>query len=407
MILPQLPKRGSHKHHQKLLNRLLFTILLSLTLTVSFAQKKEIATARDQVKKGTNLQQAENSMLKLLENPANRGNEKIYRLLNLSIQKQYTQLNEKMYLKQSVDSANVFLTLNRAFNYALMTDSVLKDERKRNEEFLLRYVSNLYVGGIYLFRKEKYADAYALLDTYLTCREHPIFADYKQEMLHEEPAAFRALCCGYRLDDMQKTLKYRAQALSYKPGNLVALKYLAETYQKSDSTFNDYVKTLDVGFATYPCEEYFFTRSLNIYMSNQKQEEALALTDKATGACPQNLVYRYARAHLLLSMERFPESIIAADSALALSDSIADCYYIAGIANVYMAEQLKDKAVKDKALKKKMLEYYSNAQPYMEKYRKREPARKDKWGSPLYNIYLNLNKGKEFDEISKVLRWVL
>jgi tetratricopeptide repeat protein len=40
----------------------------------------------------------------------------------------------------------------------------------------------------------------------------------------------------------------------------------------------------------------------------------------------------------------------------------------------------------------------------LEEYRKREPQDKDKWAVALYTIYLNLNMGKEFEEIDKLLR---
>ena len=49
------------------------------------------------------------------------------------------------------------------------------------------------------------------------------------------------------------------------------------------------------------------------------------------------------------------------------------------------------------------LKYYKEALPYLEKYRAMRPDRKDKWALPLYTIYLNLNMGKEFDEIDKLM----
>ena len=45
----------------------------------------------------------------------------------------------------------------------------------------------------------------------------------------------------------------------------------------------------------------------------------------------------------------------------------------------------------------------NRALPYLEKYRKLEPNEVGKWSLPLYTIYLNLNMGKEFDEIDKVM----
>ncbi len=384
--------------------RLYLTILFSILASISFAQKKEISTARDQVKSGKNLDAAEKSMLKLLENPDNKNNEKIYRILNSSIQKQYEQLNEKIYLKQNVDSIAFFKTLQRAFNYAYLTDSIIPQERKNYQPFLQKYLQNLYAGGIYLFRKEKFADAYELLDTYIESKNHPLFAQNSADFKSINSAAYRALSCGYRLNDFAKTVKHKEQAMNFRPGRIVALKYLSEIYQKADSTYSDYVATLEDGFKSFPCEEYFFTRLINHNMNEHKMKESLEIADTAIVKCPNNHIYRYTKAHILLNMERYEDCIIAADSTIAISNEIADCYYIAGIANVYLAEGLQEKAVKNKTIKQQMQNYYKAALPYFEEYRKREPNRKDKWGSPLYTIYLNLNKGKEFDEISKLLK---
>ena len=39
----------------------------------------------------------------------------------------------------------------------------------------------------------------------------------------------------------------------------------------------------------------------------------------------------------------------------------------------------------------------------MEKYRTIAPDDKDKWAPALYRIYLNLNMGRKFEEIDKML----
>ena len=47
---------------------------------------------------------------------------------------------------------------------------------------------------------------------------------------------------------------------------------------------------------------------------------------------------------------------------------------------------------------------YQKALPYMEKYRTLAPGGEQKWGPALYRIYFNLNMGKQFDEIDKILK---
>ena len=59
---------------------------------------------------------------------------------------------------------------------------------------------------------------------------------------------------------------------------------------------------------------------------------------------------------------------------------------------------------KNKGNKKKILDYYKKALPYMEKYRVVAPDDKERWAPSLYNIYLKLNMGRKFEEISGILR---
>ncbi|MBR6945342.1 MAG: hypothetical protein IKH64_05275, partial [Prevotella sp.] len=51
-----------------------------------------------------------------------------------------------------------------------------------------------------------------------------------------------------------------------------------------------------------------------------------------------------------------------------------------------------------------IVDKYRKAKPYIEKYRELAPDKKDRWAAALYNVYYNLNMGKEFEEIDKLLR---
>ena len=101
-------------------------------------------------------------------------------------------------------------------------------------------------------------------------------------------------------------------------------------------------------------------------------------------------------------MGRYDECIKVCKELIAEDDNLADAYYNAGLAYFNMAVELdKDrKAARQK--RQKMLMYYREALPFLEKYRSLAPDRKDNWLSPLYTIYLNLNMGKKFEEIDKI-----
>ena len=54
--------------------------------------------------------------------------------------------------------------------------------------------------------------------------------------------------------------------------------------------------------------------------------------------------------------------------------------------------------------RREIRQLYQKALPYMGNYRALAPQEKDKWAAALYNIYLKLNMGKQFEEIDQMLR---
>ena len=65
------------------------------------AQKKELSQARSYIKSG-NYDGADQLMMNLLKDTANRANEKVYLTLYDAVRGKYNQGNEKFYLKQSL-----------------------------------------------------------------------------------------------------------------------------------------------------------------------------------------------------------------------------------------------------------------------------------------------------------------
>ena len=106
----------------------------------------------------------------------------------------------------------------------------------------------------------------------------------------------------------------------------------------------------------------------------------------------------------MLGIGRYSECIRLCDELIAANDSLADAYLNAGLAYFDQGVEL-DKSTQVSARRKQaILTYYQKALPYLEKYRALVPEQWNKWGIPLYTIYLNLNMGKEFDEIDRMLK---
>ena len=389
--------------------------LVALPFAVpAHAQKKEITAAKDLVKAGKNLDQAQKNMEKLLADSANRGNKKIWGVLYDAVRKQYEQGNEKLYLKQAYDTAKLFNIARQLFVVAQQLDSVdaMPDKkgrlsieyRKSHGDYLGAIRPNLFHGGTWFIRKQKYKEAYQLFDQYIQCASQPLFAryDYEQKDKHLPQAAYWAVYCGYKMKDPKATLHYSYEALKDKQHYDYMLQYLAETYRLEQDTAR-YVQTLKEGFKHAPDFPFFFPRLVEYYTDKNQMDVAMSVVDSALVTAPDNDFYLYTKSSLLLNMGKNKECIDICERLLAKSDSLPEVNYNAGLAWFNLAVELDKNVQVSSKRRQEILDSYKKALPYLEKYRKLQPGMQSKWMMPLYTIYLNLNMGKEFDEIDKLM----
>ncbi len=390
-------------------------ILLSLLLIIFVpcleAQKKEISQARTYIKSGKNFDKAEQLMQKLLKDSVHRKNEKIHLIYIESLRKQYEAVNEDMYLKKSVDTSSFFNIIRRFFlaNESLDTLDATPDEkgrvktkyRTKNSTYLNAIRQNLFNGGAYFIRKQKFEDAFNMMDTYLDCTRQPLFSDYQYQ---DNPvAAYWSLFSGYKLANPEKTLKYADMAKGDTVHLEYTLQYLCETYKSLGDT-TAYVTTLKEGVERYLDYPYFFTYLVDYYNSQELLDSALAVVDKALEQDPERELFLYAKNNLLLNLGHYEECIRISDLLIAKNDTLAEAYYNAGVSYINMAFELEKEKKNNRKQQNAILEKYRQAKPYIEKYRLLAPDQKDRWAAALYNIYYRLNMGKEFEEIDKLLR---
>lgn len=377
---------------------------------LTMAQKKELSQARTYLKsRNKNYSQAEQLMTKLLNDSSNRSDERIYAVLLDAVKGQYDQANERLYLKQNQDTAAFFQLNRRLFTIAETLDSldmrpdkkgrVTLQYRSRNAVMLNSHRPNLYNAGTFFIRKKKWSEAYTFFSTYIDCGRQPLFSSYhfNDTDTRMADAAYWASYSGYKLNDAVKTFQYRDLAVRDTAHADFLLQFHAEAYrwQQNDSA---YVTTLEEGFHRYPYFSYFFPRLIDAYTSRQHYERALSLCDSALTLCDTCDIFLFAKSSVLLKMERWKESVVYSERLIHKNDSLPEPYFNAGTAFVNMAET--PETANDKKLQRT---YYQKARTYMEYYRLLMPDEKRKWAPVLYRIYLNLNLGRQFDEIDKLL----
>ena len=392
---------------------LMFLMLMSPV--AASAQKKEIQIAKDQVKAGKNLDQAAASMKKLLADSVNRTNRKIWTIYFDAVRKQYEQGNEKLYLKQKYDTAQLFNYTRQLFEVAFQYDSVETapdkkgrrdfEFRKGHSEYLAHIRSNLYNGGIWFLNKKKYPDAYKFFDCYIECASQPMFKqrNYGEKDKHLPTAAYYAVYSGYKMKDPKATLHHSYEALKDTVHYNYMLQYLAETYMLEKDTAR-YVASLKEGFKRVPTFPYFFPRLVEYYVVRNQLDSAMKVVNEALTVVPDSDVYLAAKSNLLLEQGKLQECIEVSKKVIEVNQKLGDPYYNAGICYFNLAVEQDKNSHNSRKVKEQVEANYKKALPYLVKYREMEPKEQGKWAFPLYTIYLNLNMGKEFDEIDKVMK---
>lgn len=390
--------------------RICFLVLAAMVFSASPAQRKELSQARTILKSGKRVEEAEKLMTNLLKDTVNRTNKRIYALWYESVLMQYQAVNEKLYMKQKQDTAQFYNLTRRLFTVAETLDSldarpnnkgkVSLEYRQENAEQLLKYRPNLYYACTYFIRKGDYKTAYAYGEAYMDCARQPLFADHRLDSLDARmpEVAYWTTYCGYRQDNPVLTLRYRQLALQDTARRESTLQFIAEARRqlKDDSL---YVATLRKGFAYAPENNYFFPRLMDFYNTRGDYQRALSTVDEALRHNSRSELFLFAKSTVLFNIGRYDESIALSDTLIAMNDSLPEPYYNAGTA--YINKALKLHPLREK---KQVRSTYSQARPYMERYRKLAPQQKQKWGPALYRIYLNLNMGKQFDEIDRLLK---
>ena len=402
---------------QKLLRRSQFLIFSFAFFLFSFlfilpvqAQKKEMSQARTYLKSGKDYDKAEKLMTDLLKDSANRDNKRIYLLWYEAVRGQYDQANMKLYLKQKQDTAAFFDLNQRMFTILEALDSVdmrpdkkgrvAPEYRQKHAELLNGYRPNLFAAGSYHLRKAAYQQAFNYFESYIDCDRQPLFADYHFDStdVRMPEAAYWATFAAYKQHDPVLTLRHRKLALRDSAKAQYTLQYMAEArHWLNDEEL--YVKTLEEGFRKFPMSTYYFPRLLDSYTRQGRLDKALAVADTALTVCDSCEIFLFAKSTTLLRMEKYGESVKMSNRLIALNDSLPEPHFNAGTAYLNIALKLDPR--KDK---KQLRQLYQKARTEMERYRQLMPDEKQKWGPALYRIYLNLNMGKQFDEIDRLLK---
>ena len=397
-----------------MMRRIVLLTVLAATVTLGMAQKKELGQARSYIKSGKDLDKAERLMTDLLKDAANRENKRIYETWFDAVHAQYAAANEKLYLKQQYDTAAFFGLTRRMYAIAETLDSldmrpdekgrVKPDFRKSHAEMLDLLRPNLYNGGTYHVVKNHHTVAYDFFDTYLDACRQPLFSayDYAKSDTRLPQAAYWATFCGYKLQDAERTLRYCELALKDVSKAQYTMQYMCEAYQLLHRDA-DYVDLLHQGFERFPLNPYFFPRLADHYTAVNRPDSVLVIADEGLKANATHTLFLLAKSLALLELDRYDACIEVSQQLININGQLPEPYF--NIATVYLNQALElEKRNNPRQYRQQLQDLYASARPYMEDYRRLQPDDQQRWAPALYRIYLNLNMGRQFEEIDRLMR---
>ncbi|MCI6703170.1 MAG: hypothetical protein MR455_07610 [Prevotella sp.] len=389
------------------------SVLLSLSVPLALAaQKKVIAQAEIYLKSGKELPKAEKLLADLLADSANQRNMKIRLLLFDAVRKQYEQGNEKLFLRQKYDTTSLFIATKKMFYIAEGIDSIDASPdkhgrirlkyRKKNGEYLQDIRPNLFNGGTFFSQKQDYERAFDFYETYIRTAASPLFTlpNNKKEKALMHRAAYGTVYCGYKMQNPDKTLRYLDLAMNDKDNAAFVFQYGAAAHLLHRDTTR-YIAMLWKGFRHEPDFAYFFPRLVDYYQKVNRPDSAMYVIDRALSIDSANVVYLLAKSNVLLNMGHYEECIAICESLLSRNDTLPDVYLNIGLAYFNQAVELDKRARPTKDVQRRTRAFYEKSRVPMETYRRMMPQEERRWYRVLYTIYLNLNMGKEFDEIER------
>ncbi len=396
-----------------MVRKVLILVLLGLGVATVAPAQKELRKIRTALKDSKY-----DEAVKLIEQCAAdsnlRDDPKVYEY-GIDVQRRINnEENEKIYLKQSYDTARFFSSVKGIFDYALKCDEkeVLQGKPKsrgKNQSLLLDYYPNLGAACRYFYMKHNYEGALPYLQLYIEAASAPLLAG--SGWAGRDPMmpymGYLYLKCSYKARRYDDVTRYVGLALRDSLHAGSTYHYLALTSQEQGRR-GDYLRNLRSGLAVAPGAPYFFTSLTDYYIREDSLERALSLADSLLATKPESPLFLFGKSLVLMSMKRYSESIEVAKAALEHDKMLAEAYYNIGACYCNLAAEMVRPDHMDVQLYQKTHEqvkaYYTRARPYLEQFRSMQPGASERWAPLLYRVYLNLNMGPQFEEMDRIVR---
>ena len=352
--------------------------------------------------------------------------------------------NEKLYLKQNPDTAAFFNAIYNICHYVMLTDSAEQYQafadsmerrtvrykyRRQNASMITRHMENMLTAPLYFAAKENWKEAQRFAHMDITLLSTP-WLTRKQDADSARIvtlAGIHANAC-YNLADNYEIERFASLALKDSAANESILERVIYAETNVGDTLK-YLPRLEEGHRKYPFNIFFFSRIVDYKIRTRDYDAIVKHTEYTLDAIrnlhllapesPDSILnaHRISRDMVGLCYEalaiahynqnKFRECIDNAREIIKWVPSHPRADFFVGASYYQMAKRVTiPESINDPDYRKNYRErnrLLEMARPYLELYRKSNPDDARFWAPMLYDIYLYLNLGPEFEEISKFL----
>ncbi|HPM10235.1 MAG TPA: hypothetical protein PK941_07300 [Paludibacter sp.] len=405
------------------MKKVIFSLVLLLTVTIAFGQKKNVSKARNLALMETpDFKGAREAILPALEDPSTATDARTWHVAGLIGYKENEEYFKQMALGRDVDFVKKGKIVMESYQYFLkayeldqnsynkkgkkLKPKFEKDIKNKIKEYFDEKHNLFYYAATLFDEKKDYAAAMKAFETYLEIPELPFMKDYVTiDSTYLQVKYFNALAArNIEMWDKAIQIHEEIKDQGYETGNVYKLLY--DEYVHLNDTVN-FLRILKEGVEKMPADPWFIQNLINYYLSMNNIEESKLYIDKAIEISPNEAVYYYIKAKIFEMEEDNENTKLYYDKTLELDPNYADAYAGIGVLIISQGEKiLNDAAYKSdreyNLARKQANELFKSAIDYFVKASEISPE-ETLYKRNLRTLYYRLDMSKELEEIEKEL----
>lgn len=365
--------------------------------------------------------------------------------------------NERMYLRTNPDTTAFFNTLYNTFDYILRTDSAERAGgdanpkykfRKEGQDYILRHYRNLVAAPLYFDAYGRWEETQRFTALAIEAAQSPMMRVSRRPVADPDKLsqlAVRHLNAAFRTARYSEVERYAPLALEDREKRASTLELLAYAQNEIADT-TGYLRYLRQGNEEYPANMFFFSRlvdrflhqgesasvlatanrTLEYVLSSAQEEAEMCQIDMHNGyqqpadydaltgvrqyvSLPANDIAQIFEARAIAYHNQGNHRACIQEALNILNwnpehqraDYFIGTSYFSMALGVDLPTLVTDPGYQRAATERNRL--LNLGRPHLEKFRALNPNQPDMWGPLLYETYLYLNLGDEFEEVSRYI----